>query len=1010
MANGFFDRARLEFLYEWLAQYRFAQDHGTLSEFWERMITAYLVLFPDDDQPEEVFERARTKSGRKSMKRPEGVPKPIRERLREWFRNSRRHDRSGTATTSQTSTTVKLLVRANKKLPEWQYYSSLYFHQSVEPTMGTYEDYKAGVPEGEKVLHPLPWRMQCIRDSYDAAPDNVKENVRRFKTLSETSIEELSGDPGDLARVLGVRDHSSAVAGASAAPSHVTATSAGTGGDGEGEAAAASAHEQRLEEEAIISVANKELEEAIVKVREAKLAERDKAIGGLRNALAKVIHGIVWQTGWSVSVFAGGPRPSANGSIEVLHLHGGPSTDLTFLRSKVKFVEDSVLSEFNDFLDTAYPADSRLTLPSADDVVGTAIVGTPDVRRAAATRITGRATRHVPATRVSTALTPNVSETVVSSTDAPEPAAIATSNRARTRRQKRKGKARATSEDLEADTSSSGEEGDSEEMDYDSMDPNPADDDESDDEMDVDGDPQLRSISAITIPRREREIFGLRNKRRLSDASVAGNDQSAKRIGVDLDDDAELADPVPSNRLSRPRPRPRRVTRTMSTTLNELSSDCDSMPALEGLTDVDMETDEDGYMSAPGPAPTDVSDYESVPELESYQDIPPSMRLIEGDPSVAYDCEAARKSPTPASRPLNNPASLFAALTRAMTESAAKNEQETIEKARADKAAARKAARAMRKQQAGITSTATELVTPGTSANNARADGGNERDADSDFVLVDTPPSAVPESPGRTAGETVEVLFGNAQTAGRQEESGSVDNVEDGGAEGGVGERAEGGVVEDEGVEGQEQGGEAGQLDAAEDIPRLDFDDMDMDNVLAILAECDVPPRQHDFIVAAIAVLERASEHPDWQLALRRWILLEIQLQFPAAHDPNHKLTTDDRPDSVRWWLARGRKYGRPPIISDLVEYGEDMRLWYTHVMPEWRRGAQDWPLLRVVPNDADWQTAYKGGANGMFIVLIACYWWISQAKSNDKALRESLSVVEDVAWALGQMTSSGSG
>ncbi|KZV59710.1 hypothetical protein PENSPDRAFT_547486, partial [Peniophora sp. CONT] len=89
-----------------------------------------------------------------------------------------------------------------------------------------------------------------------------------------------------------------------------------------------------------------------------------------------------------------------------------------------------------------------------------------------------------------------------------------------------------------------------------------------------------------------------------------------------------------------------------------------------------------------------------------------------------------------------------------------------------------------------------------------------------------------------------------------------------------------------------------------------------------------------------------------------------------------HKLTTDERPEWVHWWLARGRKYGRPPIITDFVEYGEDMRHWYTNAMPVWRVGAHDWPLRRVVPHDGLWDVARKGGANGIFMIFIACSWW----------------------------------
>ncbi|KZV60144.1 hypothetical protein PENSPDRAFT_538694, partial [Peniophora sp. CONT] len=90
-----------------------------------------------------------------------------------------------------------------------------------------------------------------------------------------------------------------------------------------------------------------------------------------------------------------------------------------------------------------------------------------------------------------------------------------------------------------------------------------------------------------------------------------------------------------------------------------------------------------------------------------------------------------------------------------------------------------------------------------------------------------------------------------------------------------------------------------------------------------------------------------------------------------------HKLTIQDRPGEVRWWLARGRKFASPPTIEFLKGYGEEMRSWYTNAMPAWRDvGANHWPLLRANRGGDDWDQTRRGGANGLAIFIIALSWW----------------------------------
>ena len=91
----------------------------------------------------------------------------------------------------------------------------------------------------------------------------------------------------------------------------------------------------------------------------------------------------------------------------------------------------------------------------------------------------------------------------------------------------------------------------------------------------------------------------------------------------------------------------------------------------------------------------------------------------------------------------------------------------------------------------------------------------------------------------------------------------------------------------------------------------------------------------------------------------------------------------------------------------DLDKFAPAMRAWIANVMPAWRReGVQGgWPLRRV--EGGDWSAARKGGQNGFGMVIIACLWWLEAVETAEQK-REVKEVVEDLVYALGEMTSSG--
>jgi hypothetical protein len=79
MVNQFFTGKRLALLERLLDTYHEHQADGTVDKFWPNLVDQYLFEFPEDDVQTPAFVHEKTLSGKKSLKRPEGIEKPIRE-------------------------------------------------------------------------------------------------------------------------------------------------------------------------------------------------------------------------------------------------------------------------------------------------------------------------------------------------------------------------------------------------------------------------------------------------------------------------------------------------------------------------------------------------------------------------------------------------------------------------------------------------------------------------------------------------------------------------------------------------------------------------------------------------------------------------------------------------------------------------------------------------------------------------------------------------------------------
>src|SRR6266403_1082902 len=87
---------------------------------------------------------------------------------------------------------VDFLSKPDKKRPLYQYFSKIYYNKLVCLTMGDYDTYVKNLPAREKPMHPFAWCNCAVHQAFNAAPDHIKAEVLRIKTLNEQSLEELS--------------------------------------------------------------------------------------------------------------------------------------------------------------------------------------------------------------------------------------------------------------------------------------------------------------------------------------------------------------------------------------------------------------------------------------------------------------------------------------------------------------------------------------------------------------------------------------------------------------------------------------------------------------------------------------------------------------------------------------------------------------------------------------------------------------------------------------------------
>ncbi|VDB98017.1 unnamed protein product [Peniophora sp. CBMAI 1063] len=162
---------------------------------------------------------------------------------------------------------------------------------------------------------------------------------------------------------------------------------------------------------------------------------------------------------------------------------------------------------------------------------------------------------------------------------------------------------------------------------------------------------------------------------------------------------------------------------------------------------------------------------------------------------------------------------------------------------------------------------------------------------------------------------------------------------------------------------------------------KFNYEDARFEDIVAHIRTMVGDDIEHDYTVRGLTALRKVTAHEQWQLLLRRWVSFEDQSQW---------FTTKFRPTQVPWWTKRHKVF---KMISklDVDTFGAAMR--------KCTETSED-------ASEDIWAPTCKGGENSIAILIIALSWWITEAKTAAQQ-RETVSMVEDLVFVLGQLIES---
>jgi hypothetical protein len=83
------------------------------------------------------------------------------------------------------------------------------------------------------------------------------------------------------------------------------------------------------------------------------------------------------------------------------------------------------------------------------------------------------------------------------------------------------------------------------------------------------------------------------------------------------------------------------------------------------------------------------------------------------------------------------------------------------------------------------------------------------------------------------------------------------------------------------------------------------------------------------------------------------------------------------------------------------MEFGAVWMQWWVNMQPLWCKGGS---LIRILPEDADWEPILCGGPNGLSLVVMALSWWICSTIEDREFSTELQKAFDDVNWVLSKL------
>jgi hypothetical protein len=113
------------------------------------------------------------------------------------------------------------------------------------------------------------------------------------------------------------------------------------------------------------------------------------------------------------------------------------------------------------------------------------------------------------------------------------------------------------------------------------------------------------------------------------------------------------------------------------------------------------------------------------------------------------------------------------------------------------------------------------------------------------------------------------------------------------------------------------------------------------------------------------------------------------------------RLPTALRPEEVKWWIKRKKAPDLYPDIERPSEFGAVWKQWWVKMQPPWRECES---LIRILPADPDWDPIFRGGSNGLSLVLMSLSWWIHLTKDDKEYNAELCGAIDDVTWVISEL------